>query len=281
MNILYINWDVKPEITNIFGFPIKYYGLLFATGLFLCYYILGKIYKKENLGSQAHEALFIYGFIGILLGARLGHCLFYDFEYYSKHPVEILIPIQKGLDGSYHFSGFAGLASHGGAIGLITAMILYAKKYKIQLLKIFDIVAIAAPLGGAFIRLSNLMNSEMIGIPTNFPLAFVFRQIDNIPRHPAQLYESISYFVIFFFIFFLYTKNRFKIGRGFYFGLSIFLIFTMRILIEFLKIDQVDFEKGMILNMGQILSIPFVILGLFLVFKSFYAIKLQINDVSK
>lgn len=267
MNLLYINWDVDPEIINILGFSIKYYGLLFMTGLLLCYFILRKIYKNENLSSQAHEAIIVYGIVGILLGARLGHCLFYDFEYYSKNPLEILLPIQKGSDGSYHFAGIAGLASHGGTVGLIIAMMLYSKKYSIRLLKIFDLIAIVAPLGGAFIRLSNLMNSEMIGVPTNLPWAFIFKRVDGIPRHPAQLYEAISYFIIFFILLLLYRRHTVKIGNGFYFGLSIFLIFTMRILIEFLKIDQVEFEKGMVLNMGQILSIPFIILGLFFTLK--------------
>lgn len=159
------------------------------------------------------------------------------------------------------------MASHGGTVGLIIAMMLYSKKYSIRLLKIFDLIAIVAPLGGAFIRLSNLMNSEMIGVPTNLPWAFIFKRVDSIPRHPAQLYEAISYFIIFFILLLLYRRHTVKIGNGFYFGLSIFLIFTMRILIEFLKIDQVEFEKGMVLNMGQILSIPFIILGLFFTLK--------------
>ncbi|VFA44261.1 prolipoprotein diacylglyceryl transferase [Chryseobacterium indologenes] len=268
MSLLHIDWNVNPEIANILGIPLKYYGLLFLAGLVLCFNILKSVYKKENLSMQAHEALFSYALIGILLGARLGHCFFYDFDYYSQHPLEILLPIQKGPDGAYHFTGFAGLASHGGGIGLIIMLLLYARKYAIPFMTILDAIAIVLPLGGTFIRLANLMNSEIIGVPTNVPWAFIFRQVDDLPRHPAQLYEAISYLIIFSVVYLMYKKNFVKIGKGFYFGISILLIFVMRILIEFIKVDQVEFEHGMSLNMGQLLSIPFIILGLFFIIKS-------------
>lgn len=265
MIALYINWDFDSDIINIYGFPLKYYGLLFACGLLLCMYILKRIFKRENLNDSAHEALFIYGIVGIFVGARLGHCLFYDFDYYSKNLLEIILPIKKTLNGDYKFIGFAGLASHGGTVGLIISLYLYSKKYEISYLKTLDLIAIVAPLGATFIRLANLMNSEMIGNPTSMPWAFIFKRVDNIPRHPAQLYEAISYLMIFIIVFTIYKTKNIKLGNGFLFGLAITLIFIMRILIEFLKINQVDFEKGMSLNMGQILSIPFVLLGLYFV----------------
>lgn len=268
MSLLYINWDVNPEIVNVLGVSIKYYGLLFLSGLVLCFNILKSIYKKENLSVQAHDALFSYALIGILAGARLGHCLFYDFHYYSQHPLEIFLPIQRGVDGAYHFTGFAGLASHGGGIGLMIMLLIYARKFKIPLMTVLDAIAIVLPLGGVFIRLANLMNSEIIGTPTNVPWAFIFHQVDNLPRHPAQLYEAISYLIIFLLVYLIYKRDIFKIGKGFYFGISILLIFIMRILIEFIKVDQVEFEHGMSLNMGQLLSIPFVLLGLFFIIKS-------------
>lgn len=275
MIALYINWDFDSEIINIFGFPLKYYGLLFACGLLLCMYILKGIFKEENLKDSAHEALFVYGIIGIFVGARLGHCLFYDFDYYSKNLLEIILPIKKTVNGDYQFIGFAGLASHGGTVGLIISLYLYSKKFKIKYLKILDLIAVVAPLGAAFIRLANLMNSEMIGNPTTMPWAFVFKRIDNIPRHPAQLYEAVSYFIIFIIIFGIYKTKKIKFGNGFYFGLAITLIFAMRILIEFVKINQVEFEEGMKLNMGQILSIPFIIIGMYFVSK--YLIKKEVN----
>ena len=265
---LYINWDINPEIINIFGFPLKYYGLLFGSGLLLCMYILKGIFKRENLKDSAHEALFIYGIVGIFVGARLGHCLFYDFEYYSKNLIEIILPIKKTLNGGFKFIGFSGLASHGGTIGLIISLFLYSKKYEIKYLKILDLIAIVAPLGATFIRLANLMNSEMIGNPTNMPWAFVFVRVDNIPRHPAQLYEAISYLIIFVIVFTIYKTKNIKLGNGFLFGLAITLIFIMRILIEFVKINQVEFEEGMKLNMGQILSIPFIVIGMYFMGKN-------------
>lgn len=260
---LYINWDVDSEIINIGGFPIKYYGLLFAAGLLLSMAILKKIYKKENLSDSAHEALLLYGIIGIFVGARLGHCFFYDFDYYSKNIIEIILPIKKTITGAYKFVGFSGLASHGGTVGLIISLYLYSKKYKIKYLKVLDLIAIVAPLGAAFIRLANLMNSEMIGNPTTMPWGFIFKRVDTIPRHPAQLYEAIAYFIIFLVLVIIYKTKNITIGNGFYFGIAITLIFTMRILIEFVKIDQVAFEEGMKLNMGQILSIPFILIGLY------------------
>lgn len=268
MNLLSVTWDVSPEIFNMAGFPLKYYGLLFLAGLVLCYTILKSVYKKENLSQQAHEALFSYAFIGILVGARLGHCLFYDFDYYSQHPVEIFLPIQKGTDGAYHFSGYAGLASHGGGIGLIIMLLVYARKFSIKFMSVLDVIAIATPLAGAFIRLGNLMNSEIIGTPSDAPWAFVFTQVDQIPRHPAQLYEAVCYLLIFLAVYFMYQKNSFKIGKGFYFGITTLLIFIVRFFVEFVKEDQVDFEHGMSLNMGQILSIPFLFIGLFFIVKS-------------
>jgi phosphatidylglycerol---prolipoprotein diacylglyceryl transferase len=269
MITLYINWDFDPEIINIFGFPLKYYGILFGFGLFLSAYILKKIFKNENLSDDAHQALFFYGIFGIFIGARLGHCLFYGFEYYSQNLLEIIFPIQKTLNGEYTFVGYAGLASHGGTIGLIISLYLYSKKYQIKYLKILDLIAIVAPLGATFIRLANLMNSEMIGNPTNMPWAFIFKRVDNIPRHPAQLYEAIANLIIFVIVLTIYKTKRIKLGNGFLFGVALTLIFTMRILIEFVKINQEKFEDGMKLNMGQILSIPFIILGIYFVAKKF------------
>ncbi|MCK8142464.1 prolipoprotein diacylglyceryl transferase [Flavobacterium sp. I-SCBP12n] len=262
----YINWDFDPEIANILGFPLKYYGLLFACGLIISMRVLKKIFKTENLNDNAYEALFIYGILGIFVGARLGHCIFYDFDYYSKNLLEIILPIKKTLNGGYKFIGYAGLASHGGTIGLIFSLYLFSKKYKIQYLKVLDLIALVAPIGATFIRLANLMNSEMIGNPTNIPWAFIFKKIDNIPRHPAQLYEAISYLIIFLVVYTIYKTKNIKLGGGFYFGLVITLIFLMRILIEFVKINQVQFEDKMQLNMGQILSVPFIIIGIYFIF---------------
>lgn len=262
MIINYINWDIDPEIINIFGISLRYYGILFVGGLIFCIYILSWMFKKENISPDKLEKLSVYGMIGIFAGARLGHCLFYDPSYYFAHPLEMILPIQPTGDGGFKFTGYEGLASHGGALGLIIALIIYAKRTKEPIIKTIDLIAVVAPLGGCFIRLANLMNSEIIGIPTNVPWAFIFDRVDNLPRHPAQLYEAISYLAIFGLIFYLYITKRDKLQNGFFFGLSISLIFMARFFIEFIKERQVPFEEQMQLDMGQLLSIPFVIVGL-------------------
>jgi len=236
--------------------------VLFVGGMVLCIYILKWIFKNEDIPLTNLDKLSIYGMIGIFAGARLGHCLFYDPSYYFSHPLEMLLPIQRSAEGGYTFTGYSGLASHGGAIGLIIALIIYAKRTKESLIKTIDLIAVVAPLGACFIRLANLMNSEIIGIPTNVPWAFVFVREDNLPRHPAQLYEAISYLLIFGLMFYLYKTKRDKLQHGYFFGLSITLIFVARFFIEFIKEKQVPFEEQMNYDMGQLLSIPFIVAGI-------------------
>lgn len=262
MEIDFIHWNINPEIINIMGFSLRYYGVLFAGGIMLCVSILKWILKNENISLDKLDTLTIYGVIGIFVGARLGHCLFYDPSYYFNHPLEMLLPIQQTDNGEYKFTGYQGLASHGGAVGLITALILYSKKTQESIINTIDLIGVVAPLGSCFIRLCNLMNSEMIGIPTNVPWAFIFEHEDNLPRHPAQLYEAISYLAIFLVIFYLYKTNRYKLQNGFFFGISISLIFIARFFIEFVKKRQVPFEEQMQFDMGQLLSIPFILVGL-------------------
>jgi phosphatidylglycerol---prolipoprotein diacylglyceryl transferase len=257
----YIHWNINPEIFNLFGISVRYYGALFVTGLILCYYMLQWIYKREGIPLEKLEKFFIYGFVGILAGARLGHCLFYEPGYYFSHPLEMILPIQSLPEGGYKFTGYQGLASHGGTIGLILAIILYSLKTKESLIRIFDLVAIVAPIASCFIRLANLMNSEIIGTPTTVPWAFIFEKVDNQPRHPAQLYEAIVYILIFVVVFIIYKKRKEIVQKGFLFGLTITLIFTARFFIEFIKEKQVKFEEQMKLDMGQLLSIPLIILG--------------------
>lgn len=263
----YINWNPDPEIINVFGFSIRYYGLLFACGLLLCIWILSWIYKRENIPTEHLDKLSIYGMIGILVGARLGHCLFYDPSYYLSNPLEMILPITFLPDGGIKITGYLGLASHGGALGLIIALFFYSRKTKHSMIDTIDLIAVVAALGGGFIRIANLMNSEIIGIPTTMPWGFIFERVDNIPRHPAQLYEAISYFLIFALMILLYKTKRAKLKNGFFFGLSLVLIFTARFIIEFFKENQAGFEDGMILNMGQILSLPYIFVGIgFIVF---------------
>jgi phosphatidylglycerol---prolipoprotein diacylglyceryl transferase len=262
MIINYIHWNPNPEIINIFGISIRYYGLLFVSGLILSTYVLGWIFKRENIPFDNLEKLFIYGVIGILAGARLGHCFFYEPSYYFSHPLEIILPVTFLSGGGIKFIGYQGLASHGGALGLFFALILYSRKTKHSFIDTIDLIAVVAALGSGFIRLGNLMNSEIIGNPTTKPWGFIFERVDNIPRHPTQLYEAISYFLIFVIMIVLYKKKRETLKNGFFFGLILFLIFTSRFFIEFIKVIQVDFEKNLTLDMGQILSIPYIIAGI-------------------
>jgi phosphatidylglycerol:prolipoprotein diacylglycerol transferase len=262
MILNYIHWNPDPVIINIFGISIRYYGLLFVSGLVLSIYILGWIYKRENIPSEHLEKLSIFGIIGILAGARLGHCLFYEPSYYLSHPLEMILPITFPPDGGVKFTGYQGLASHGGALGLLIALYFYSRKTKHSMIDTIDLIAVVAALACGFIRLGNFMNSEIIGIPTTKPWGVIFERVDNVPRHPAQLYEAISYFIIFTIMMILYKKMRDRLKSGFFFGLVLVLCFTARFIIEFVKENQVGFEDGMTFNLGQLLSLPYIVVGI-------------------
>ncbi|EHQ04167.1 prolipoprotein diacylglyceryl transferase [Subsaximicrobium wynnwilliamsii] len=264
MNDRIINWNLDPVIFWITeSFPLKYYGLFFMIGILLAFYVEKRIYAKENIPIENLDKLFIYVVVGILLGARLGHCLFYDPSYYFANPLEILLPIKK-IGDSYQFIGFQGLASHGGTIGVLIAIGIYCKKYKTNFLSVLDKISIVAPIVAAFIRFGNFMNSEIYGKPTNGNWGVVFQRDDLIPRHPTQLYEAFSYLLIFGILVLIYKKKKEK-SNGLILGLALVLIFLARFIIEFFKENQVDFESGMLINMGQILSVPFIIIGLILI----------------
>ncbi|MFY7826894.1 MAG: prolipoprotein diacylglyceryl transferase [Flectobacillus sp.] len=256
-----INWNIDPVIFMLTPtFPIKYYGILFALGITIAFLIVKKIYRHEGKSIEELDTLLIYIVLGTVLGARLGHCLFYEPEYYLNHPLEIILPFKK-IDGTYHYIGFQGLASHGGTIGVLLSIIFYCIKSKTPLLQVLDRVAIAAPIAGTFIRLGNLMNSEIYGVPTDGTWGVIFLQDDTIPRHPTQLYEAVTYLCIFLFLWFIYQKTELIRKSGVMFGLFLILVFTARFFLEFFKENQVSFENQMSLNMGQLLSLPFVILG--------------------
>lgn len=266
-HFLYISWN--PDLT--IG-PLRWYSLCWLIGLVLAYLIVRKLYKDQKLGDDKFEPLFFYCFIGILLGARLGHCIFYqpqDFLTSWQGIVEMLLPIHFGNNGTwlgenfgFYFAGYAGLASHGGTLGLMIALWLYVRKTKMSIWRVLDNIAIATPITACLIRLGNLMNSEIIGKATDVPWAFIFERVDSIPRHPGQLYEAIAYLLLFFISWYIYKKHSEKVGTGFFFGLCLTYIFTARFFIEYTKDIQEAFEADMLLNMGQLLSIPFVIIGI-------------------
>lgn len=285
----YILWNPDIVAFSLGPIEVRWYSLLWCIGLFAVYQLMHYLFKEQKLGEDKFEPMFVYCFLGILIGARLGHCLFYEPEYFLSHPVEMFLPIRKFADGEWHFTGYEGLASHGGTLGLMLAIILYCRKVKLNLMHVLDNVAIVTPICACAIRLGNLMNSEIIGRPTDVPWAFIFQRVDMQPRHPGQLYEALCYALFFFIGWAIYRRSLdikgvnkdkkplfdIRVGSGFYFGLCIFLIFLSRIFIEFTKENQVDFESSMTFNMGQLLSVPFVLLGLYCMFGGKYCRKLS------
>ena len=249
-----IRWDVDPVMFHIGDWSVRWYGLLFALGFVAGIYIITRMFRKDGVDRNWVDSLFLFVVIGTVIGARLGHVFFYDWAYYKVHPGEIL-KIWHG-----------GLASHGGAIGIILMLWWWSKKYsKKSILWALDRVVVPAALVGAFIRTGNLINSEIYGMPSSLPWAFIFVREDNIPRHPTQIYEALAYLSIFIFLMYLFFKTDVRFKQGRIFGWFMLLIFGFRFFIEFIKADQVAFEANMSLNMGQWLSIPLALTGLFFV----------------
>ncbi|HRY99037.1 MAG TPA: prolipoprotein diacylglyceryl transferase [Bacteroidales bacterium] len=256
----YITWNVDPEIFRIGNLAVRYYGLLFALGFYLGYLIMARIFRIEKVPQARLDQLALLMIAATIIGARLGHCLFYEPEYYLSRPLEMFM-VWKG-----------GLASHGAAIGILLALWWFTKKSGKSFLWILDRIVITVALAGSFIRLGNLMNSEIYGEPTSLPWGFLFlRNFEELPRHPTQIYESLAYLLIFVFLYLTYEKKRTSLKEGFNFGWFLVLLFTTRFLVEFIKNPQVGFEEGMALNMGQLLSIPFILMGAWILFRYAYA----------
>ena len=257
----YIIWDVNPEIFSIGSFSVRWYGLLFASGFLVGQRIITHIFKKEGVSETLLDSLLLTMVVATVLGARVGHFVFYEPEVLFKNPLEVIMP------------PFRGLASHGAVISILVALYIYTRVKKMSYLWVVDRIAIVSALGGCFIRFGNLMNSEIVGRPTDVPWGFVFVknfEYSQIPRHPAQLYESLSYLVLSGLMFWIWNKYKTKTPQGLL--LSIYLIgtFSLRFIFEYFKENQVAFENEMSYNMGQILSIPAVLLGVFFLF---YALK--------
>lgn len=284
-NMLYINWNPDLIALHLGPLLIRWYSLCWLIGLMMAYFCVKKLFENNKIPYEKFEPLFLYCFIGILLGARLGHCVFYQPDYFlasAKGVFEMFIPVKLMGDGvgdslfsgNWHFIGYEGLASHGGTLGLMIALGIYSRNMKIKLWTLVDFIAIATPITACFIRLGNLMNSEIIGKPTDVPWAFIFERVDMLPRHPGQLYEAIAYALLFFIMWTIYRSKGDKlVGTGFFMGICLLYIFTFRILIELTKENQEAFEDGMMLNMGQILSIPFIIIGAYFTFKGLKELK--------
>lgn len=253
MTLLQIVWDFNPQVFPDTGIPVRWYGIFFFLAFLSAYLIMMKVFKREGLPVKQLDDLTLYVGIGTVVGARLGHCLFYEPDIYLAEPLRIL----KVWEG--------GLASHGAALGIILSLWLFVRKHKYPIMEILDKISVVVPLSGAFIRLGNLANSEIYGTITNLPWGFQFRRsIDFAHRfeshHPTQIYEALSYTLITIILWYLYKKEKQR-KNGYLFGLFLILLFSVRFLIEFVKEPQVAFETTMSLNMGQLLSIPFIVAG--------------------
>jgi prolipoprotein diacylglyceryl transferase len=278
MVLNYIFWDVDPVAFSLGPLQVRWYGICWAVGFLLGYLLMSKVYKKEKMPDWSMDSLLIYMLLSTVIGARLGHCLFYEPEYYLPHPIEIL----KVWEG--------GLASHGGAIGILIGLWLYVRRFNkstkkqkgekqhITYLWLLDRIVIPVCLVGALIRLGNVFNSEIYGTPTTLPWGFVFvrgneqffgPEGDLLPCHPTGLYEAFFCLVAMALLLWMYYKRDLGDKRpGIMFGTFLIIIFGSRIGIEFLKNVQVAFEKNMVFDMGQWLSVPFVILGIVMIVRS-------------
>ena len=261
----FIVWAPEPEIFSVGNFTLLWYGVLFAMGLVLAGWYVWNRFKEFGIEQRHFENLIIWAFFGIFLGARLGHCLFYEPEYFLSRPIEMFLPVAVDEMGNYYFNGYHGLASHGAVTGLMLALLLFKWRSGLAILPVMDWMAIATALAGAFIRLGNLMNSEIVGASTDVAWAFVFPAIDELPRHPAQLYESLFFFALFGAGVWMFKRFNYKrVKVGFYLSLQLMVIAGFRFGVEFVKEVQVGFEREMVLNMGQWLSVPLFVLGVVL-----------------
>lgn len=265
MDLLYIIWNPSEVIFHVGSFGVRWYSMCWLVGLLLGYLLMRQLYKEQRIPEAKFDPLFIYIFVSVLIGARLGHCLFYQPDYFLsswRHVVEMFLPIHFMADGGWRFVGYEGLASHGGVIGMIIAIFIYAHRNQLSVWTVLDNMGVCSCVTATFIRLGNLMNSEIIGRVTDVPWAFIFEQVDQYPRHPGQLYEALSYAAFFFIIYAIYRRHREWVGTGFYVGLCLTLVFTARFFIEFVKDIQEPFEAGLPLDMGQLLSLPLIVVGI-------------------
>lgn len=261
----YVIWDINPEIFHVGPFSIRWYGLLFALGFLIGMQIMTHIFKQERKPLTDTDSLLIYMVVATIVGARFGHFLFYEPEVLLKNPLEVILP------------PYAGLASHGAFFSIVPALWLYSRRQSSRatgqsFLWVADRIVITIALAGACIRFGNLMNSEIVGRPTDVPWAFVFMnnsEYAKIPRHPAQLYESLSCLVLFFFLMWFWNRWKERTPRGSMLGIFLIWVFTLRFLYEYIKEDQVAKEAAMYLNIGQQLSIPMVLIGLFFLIRSY------------
>ena len=265
INTLVVTWDFNPVMISLGSLEIRYYGLMWALALLLGGWFFGNFCKREKLNPELADSIFVFGALATVIGARVGHCLFYEPDYYLLKPWTIITEIRNG-----------GMASHGAAIGLLIGLWLFSRKNKMPYIWSLDRIMIPVGIGGAIVRFGNLFNSEIVGCVTDVPWGFKFVRlfpgvpVENIPaQHPTQLYEAICYLVTFAVLAYLYyAKDLGRKRPGLLFGIGLQGIFLTRFCIEFVKLEQEAFEKGMALDMGQLLSIPFILLGAYVIYRA-------------
>ena len=265
-DMLYIVWDVDPTMFTLGSFELRYYGLMWVLALLLGERIMSVFAYREGYSPKIIETGFVWIILGAILGARIGHCLFYEFDYYITKPWAMLTEIRNG-----------GMASHGSAIGMLLGMWISSRKCKMPYIWWLDRMMIPVAIGGMFVRLGNLLNSEIVGSPTTLPWGFKFMRLREnwglsadavVAQHPTQLYEAICYLITFFVLVWLYfKKDMARRKSGVMFGVGVLGIFLTRFFIELVKLDQEEFEAGMLLNMGQLLSIPFIVMAIWCIWK--------------
>ena len=261
-----IYWNPSEGIDLGF-FTIHYYSLMFVIAFTIGWYLMKAIYEREGVSLEKLDSLFIYTVLATLIGARLGHVIFYDWDYFQNHLLEIFLPVR--FEPEFQFTGFRGLASHGAAIGIIAAMYLYCRNVLDKpVLWVLDRIVIPVACGGIFVRIGNFMNSEIIGKPTNSDFGVVFQKLgEDFARHPAQLYEAACYLVVFAILWLTYWKTQKRQKLGYIFGLFLVLLWTVRFFVEFVKEPQVGERVNWVLNTGQWLSVPFILAGLYFMFR--------------
>ncbi len=267
MVLAYITWNVDPVLLKTGAIAIRWYSLFLMISFYLSFRFVVHIYEREH---RATGIIFSYGLFvlaGLFIGGRLVHCLAYEPEYYLKYPWDIIKPWRGELGVNARFVGYRGMSGHGSAVGIVLGIILNAIRTRSSWVWMVDRVALFGPLIGFFVRIGNLFNSEILGKPSDLPWAFIFVRVDQVPRHPVQLYEALAYLAIFIFCYSYYRKKAGKEKPGEFIGLVLLLVYSSRFLLEFFKARQSDVEAGMALNMGHLLSIPLIIVGLALLLR--------------
>ena len=267
MHLAYITWNTDPVLFRIGAMSVRWYSLFLLVSFYISFQFMMHIFEREGKSKATVLSYGLFILAGLFVGGRLVHCLAYEPEYYLKYPWDIIKPWRGVLGENARFVGYRGMAGHGSALGIVVGIVLNSLRTKTSMVWMVDRIAMFGPLIGFFVRIGNLFNSEILGSRSEVPWAFVFTRADGVPRHPVQLYEAVTYLVIFIISYRYYLRHSAGEKPGAILGLVLVLVYSSRFALEFFKEKQSDVEVGMLLNMGHLLSIPFVVAGLILLFR--------------